>query len=90
MRHEARVTQGSSDETSGDALEYLCDTLANMSASDDKIIIRKTILALQSQIADLDIEIDEEGSGNSATLQSVEEILQDAIKRLEVELERLV
>jgi hypothetical protein len=60
-----------------------------MSASDDKIIIRKTILALQSQIADLDIEIDEEGSGNSITLQKVEAILQDAVKHLEDEFAKL-
>ena len=60
-----------------------------MSASDDKIIIRKTILALQSHIADLDIEIDEEGSGDSATLQSVEAILQDAVRKLEVEFAKL-
>ena len=60
-----------------------------MSASDDKIIIRKTILALQSQIADLDIEIDEEGSGNSTTLQKVEVIFQDAVKRLEDEFAKL-
>jgi len=36
-----------------------------MSASDDKIIINKTILALHSQIADLDIEIGEIGFENS-------------------------
>jgi hypothetical protein len=60
-----------------------------MSASDDKIIIRKTILALQAQIADLDIEIDEEGSGNSKTLQKVEAILQDAVKHLEDEFAKL-
>ena len=60
-----------------------------MSSSDDKIIIRKTILALQSHIADLDIEIDEEGSGDSATLQSVEAILQDAVRKLEVEFAKL-
>jgi hypothetical protein len=60
-----------------------------MSSSDDKIIIRKTILALQSQIADLDIEIDEEGSGNSKTLQAVETILQDAVQRLEDEFTKL-
>ncbi len=60
-----------------------------MSASDDKIIIRKTILALQSQIADLDIEIDEEGSGSSITLQKVEAILQDAVKHLEDEFAKL-
>ena len=60
-----------------------------MSSSDDKIIIRKIILALQSQIADLDIEIDEEGSGNSKTLQAVETILQDAVRRLEDEFTKL-
>jgi hypothetical protein len=60
-----------------------------MSASDDKIIIRKTILALQSQIADLDVEIDEEGSGNSNTLQKVAAILQDAVKHLEEEFAKL-
>jgi hypothetical protein len=60
-----------------------------MSASDDKIIIRKTILALQSQIADLDVEIDEEGSANSATLQKVEALLQDAVKHLEDEFAKL-
>jgi hypothetical protein len=60
-----------------------------MSANDDKIIIRKMILALQSHIADLDIEIDEEGSENATTLQSVEAILQDAVKRLEGEFNKL-
>jgi hypothetical protein len=60
-----------------------------MSTSDDKIIIRKTILALQSQIADLDVEIDEEGSGNSNTLQKVEATLQDAVKHLEEEFAKL-
>jgi hypothetical protein len=60
-----------------------------MSASDDKIIIRKTILALHSQIADLDVEIDEEGSENSNTLQKVEAILQDAVKHLEEEFAKL-
>lgn len=60
-----------------------------MSASDDKIIIRKTILAIQSQIADLDVEIDEEGSGNSNTLQKIEAILQDAVKHLEDEFAKL-
>ena len=60
-----------------------------MSSSDDKIIIRKTILALQSHIADLDIEIDEEGSRDSATLQSVEAILQNAVRKLEVEFAKL-
>ena len=60
-----------------------------MSASDDKIIIRKTILALQSQIADLDVEIDEEGSANSTTLQKVEAFLQDAVKHLEDEFAKL-
>jgi hypothetical protein len=60
-----------------------------MSASDDKIIIRKTILALQSQIADLDVEIAEEGSENSNTLQNVEAILQDAVKHLEDEFAKL-
>ena len=70
-------------------IEYVCGTLAHMSASDDKIIIRKTILALQSQIADLDIEIDEEGSENSTTLQSVEDILQNAVKQLEDEFKKI-
>jgi hypothetical protein len=60
-----------------------------MSANDDKIIIRKTILAIQSQIADLDVEIDEEGSGNSTTLQVVEGILQDAVKLLEDQVTKL-
>jgi hypothetical protein len=60
-----------------------------MSANDDKIIIRKTILAIKSQIADLDVEIDEEGSGTSATLQAVEGILQDAVKLLEDQVTKL-
>jgi hypothetical protein len=60
-----------------------------MSANDDKIIIRKTILAIQSQIADLDVEIDEEGSGTSAILQAVEGILQDAVKLLEDQVTKL-
>jgi hypothetical protein len=74
----------------GEVSKHVCGTLAHMSASDDKIIIRKTILALQSHIADLEIEIGEEGSGNSTTLQSVEDILQDAVKQLEVEFNKLV
>jgi hypothetical protein len=60
-----------------------------MSASDDKTIMRKTILALRSQIADLDVEIEEEGSENSNTLQKVEAILQDAVKHLEDEFAKL-
>jgi hypothetical protein len=60
-----------------------------MSTSDDKFIIEKTILNLESHIASLDIEIDEEGSGNSTTLLSVEAILQDALNKLKDKLTNL-
>jgi hypothetical protein len=60
-----------------------------MSASDDKFIIQKTILNLESNIADLDIEIDEEGSESSNTLRAVETILQDAVGLLKTMLKNL-
>lgn len=60
-----------------------------MSTSDDKFVIQKTILNLESNIADLEIEIDEEGSGNSSTLQAVEQILQEAIQKLKDKLKSL-
>jgi hypothetical protein len=40
-------------------------------------------------LADLDVELGEEGSMSSPALDAAEEILQDAIRRLETELERL-
>lgn len=60
-----------------------------MSASDDKIILNKTILSLQTIIADLDIEIDEEGSENSSRLERIEGILRGAVNQLEAELKQL-
>jgi hypothetical protein len=59
-----------------------------MSNSDDTVIIREIIQKLQSQLADLDIELGEEGSMVSPALEAAEDILQDAIRRLEAELRR--
>jgi hypothetical protein len=60
-----------------------------MSNSDDTVIIREIIQKLRSHVADLDIELGEEGSLTSPALETTERILQDAIRRLEAELERL-
>lgn len=60
-----------------------------MSTSDDKFMIQRIIVNLESNIADLEIEIDEEGSGESSTLQAVEQILQDAARKLKEMLKRL-
>jgi hypothetical protein len=59
-----------------------------MSNADDTNIIRTIIQKLQSQIADLDVELGEEGSLGSPALEAAEGILRDAICRLEAELER--
>jgi hypothetical protein len=60
-----------------------------MSNSDDTVIIREIIQKLQSQVADLDVELGEEGSMGSPALEAAEDILQDAIRRLEAELRHL-
>jgi hypothetical protein len=60
-----------------------------MSNADDAVIIREIIQKLRSHVADLDIELGEEGSLISPALEGAERILQDAIRRLEAELERL-
>ena len=59
-----------------------------MTNADDAIIIREIVQKLQSHLSDLDIELGEEGSMRSPALDATEEILQDAIRRLESELER--
>ena len=60
-----------------------------MSNADDAVIIRELIEKLRTHVADLDVELGEEGSLSSPALVATEEILQDAIRRLEVELKRL-
>jgi hypothetical protein len=60
-----------------------------MSNADDTVIIREIVQKLRSHLADLDVELGEEGSMSSPALDAAEEILQDAIRRLETELERL-
>jgi hypothetical protein len=57
-------------------------------SSDDAVIIRAIIQKLRSHVADLDVELDEEGSLSSPALIAVEGILQDAVGRLENELKR--
>jgi hypothetical protein len=59
-----------------------------MSNVDDAAVVRAIIQKLQSQIADLNVELGEEGSLGSPALEAAEGILQDAIGRLEAELER--
>jgi hypothetical protein len=60
-----------------------------MSNTDDAIIIREIVQKLRSHLTDLDVELGEEGSMSSPALDAAEGILQDAIRRLEIELERL-
>jgi|HubBroStandDraft_5_1064220.scaffolds.fasta_scaffold612161_2 hypothetical protein len=60
-----------------------------MSNADDAVILREIVQKLRLQLADLDVELGEEGSMSSPALDAAEEILQDAIRRLEAELERL-
>jgi hypothetical protein len=57
-------------------------------SSDDAVIIHAIIQKLRSHVADLDVELDEEGSLSSPALIAVEGILQDAVGRLENELKR--
>jgi hypothetical protein len=59
-----------------------------MSSADDTKIIQAIIQKLQSHIADLDVELGEEGSLGSPALEAAEGILRVAIGRLEAELER--
>jgi hypothetical protein len=60
-----------------------------MSSADDTVIIREIIQKLRSPLADLQVELGEEGSMTSPALDAAEAILKDAIHRLEIELERL-
>jgi CRISPR/Cas system-associated protein Cas10 (large subunit of type III CRISPR-Cas system) len=60
-----------------------------MSNADDTVIIRELTQKLRTHVADLDVELGEEGSLTSPSLESAEKILQDAIRQLEAELERL-
>jgi len=60
-----------------------------MSNADDTGIIRGIIQKLRSHLADLEVELGEEGSMTSPALDAAEVILQDAIHRLEIELGRL-
>ena len=60
-----------------------------MSNADDAVIIRELTEKLRTHVADLDVELGEEGSLSSPALEAAEEILQDAIRRLEAELKRL-
>ena len=60
-----------------------------MSNADDAVIIRELAQKLRTHVADLDVVLGEEGSLSSPALESAEKILQDAIRQLEAELERL-
>ena len=60
-----------------------------MSNADDAVIIRELTQKLRTDVADLDVELGEEGSLSSPALESAEKILQDAIRQLEGILERL-
>lgn len=48
-----------------------------MSASDDALITRKVIQALEADISELDIELGEEGPLESPRLDNAERILQE-------------
>lgn len=48
-----------------------------MSASDDALITRKVIQALEADISELDIELGEEGALESPRLDNAERILQE-------------
>ena len=58
-----------------------------MSNADDTVVIRDIIRKLQAHVADLNVELNEEGSVGPPTLEAAEGILQNAIARLEAELE---
>ena len=60
-----------------------------MSNADDGVIIRELTQKLRTHVADLDVVLGEEGSLSSPALESAEKILQDAIRKLEAELEHL-
>jgi hypothetical protein len=59
-----------------------------MSSNDDTVIVRKIVDSLRSLIADLDVEIGEEGGTYSKSLDAAQRILQDAVKRLEFEISK--
>jgi hypothetical protein len=59
-----------------------------MASNDDAIIIRKLIDSLRSLIADLDVEIGEEGGSYSKSLDSSQQILKHAVERLRLEIQQ--
>jgi hypothetical protein len=59
-----------------------------MASNDDAIIIGKIIESLRSLIADLDVEIGEEGGLYSKSLDSSQQILKHAVERLTLEIQQ--
>jgi hypothetical protein len=55
-----------------------------MTSGDDKIVIGKVLDTLHTLIADLELEIGEEGSSFSEALASAQQALKDAVGRLEM------
>jgi hypothetical protein len=55
-----------------------------MTSGDDKIVIGKVLDTLQTLIADLELEIGEEGGSFSEALASAQQALKDAVGRLEI------
>jgi hypothetical protein len=66
----------------------LCTPDLQMASNDDAIIIGKIIESLRSLIADLDVEIGEQGGSYSKSLDSSQRILKDAIERLTSEIQQ--
>jgi hypothetical protein len=70
----------------GDLTLYVPDL--QMASNDDAIIIGKIIESLRSLIADLDVEIGEEGGSYSKSLDSSQQILKHAVERLTLEIQQ--
>jgi hypothetical protein len=70
----------------GDLTLYVPDL--QMASNDDAIIIGKIIESLRSLIADLDVEIGEEGGLYSKSLDSSQQILKHAVERLTLEIQQ--
>ena len=54
-----------------------------MTSNDDKIIIGKAVETLQNLVADLELQIGEEGGSFSCALDATQQTLKDAVQRLE-------
>lgn len=70
----------------GDLTLYAPDL--QMASNDDAIIIGKIIESLRSLMADLDVEIGEEGGSYSKSLDSSQQILKHAVERLTLEIQQ--